>query len=66
MVGLSGGLAGLKKEEKYLKKEDISGANETSTWQKSRKSIRRLMIERLGWIYPSYVITGGSECKVAL
>ena len=30
-VGLSGGLAGLKKEEKYLKKEDISGANETST-----------------------------------
>ena len=46
MVGLSGGLAGLKKEEKYLKKEDISGANETSTWQRNQvKSITRMMIK---------------------
>ena len=46
MVGLSGGLAGLKKEEKYLKKEDINGGNETSALQRNQeKSIRRLLIK---------------------
>ena len=46
MVGLSGGQAGLKKEEKNLKKEDINGGNETSAWQRNQEnSIRRLLIK---------------------